>query len=103
MELYKKHRSKTFSEVYGQPTAVKILQGMIKANNIPHTILLTGPSGVGKTTIARILRKYVKCGLRDFQEMNCADIRGIDAVREIRKRMSLRPMQGRSKNIARFY
>lgn len=97
MELYKKHRPKRFTDLIGQDTNVKILSSMVKRESVPHCLLLTGPSGVGKTTVARILRKHLKCGLRDFNEMNCGDIHGIDAVREIRRRMSLRPISGVSK------
>jgi len=55
---------------------------------------LSGPSGCGKTTIARILKSTLDCGDADFQEVNAADTRGIDTVREIRKHMGLRPISG---------
>lgn len=96
-ELYKRYRPSDLDNVVGQDTAVKVLKQKIKEDNVPHAILLIGPSGVGKTTIARALRKPLKCHISEFHEVNCADIRGIDNIREIRRRMSLRPMNGETK------
>lgn len=67
---------------------------MIDNNNVPHSILFTGPSGCGKTTIARILKSQLCCADFDFQEINCADFRGIDTIRDIRQRMNQAPMDG---------
>ncbi len=97
IELYKKWRPKNLDGIVGQSSAVAVLQQMIENDEIPHAILLTGPSGCGKTTIARILRKHLKCNTQDFTEVNIADIRGIDNVRDIRRRMSLRPLHGKTK------
>lgn len=97
MELYKKYRPKVLSEVVGQPDAVRVLESLIAKNEVPHALLFTGPSGCGKTTLARILKKKVGCGDSDFVEQNSADFRGIDSVREIRARMGLAPISGRSR------
>jgi len=94
MELYKKHRPKTLDKMYGQDVAIKTLQQMISKKRIPHSILLSGPSGCGKTTVARILRRELKCSKYDFTEINCADFRGIDMVRDIRTRMMQAPIDG---------
>jgi DNA polymerase-3 subunit gamma/tau len=94
LELYKKHRPTKLSELVGQDDAVKMLRQMGKTHSIPHCILLTGPSGCGKTTIARILKRMLNCSDFDFNEMNIADARGIDVVREIRNRMGLAPIGG---------
>jgi DNA polymerase III gamma/tau subunit len=93
-ELYKKYRPKTLDEVIGQDSVVDTLKGLIEDEKIPHTIMLTGPSGVGKTTIARILAEHVGCHKNDFFEINCADEGGIEMVRSIRQRMGLAPMGG---------
>ncbi len=94
-ELYKKHRPTKFSEVIGQDDVVRTLVNFGKQKSVPHCILFVGPSGCGKTTLARILRMKMKCGNADFQEMNVADFRGIDMVRDIRSRMSLAPISGK--------
>jgi DNA polymerase-3 subunit gamma/tau len=93
-ELYKKYRPTKFSELIGQDDAVRMLVDMGKRKAIPHCLLLTGPSGVGKTTTARILKEKLNCSDSDFCEMNIADARGIDTVRSIRDRMGFSPMQG---------
>lgn len=93
-ELYKKHRPKKFKAVVGQGDAVGMIQSMIKAKKVPHTILFSGPSGCGKTTMARILKDYLGCGDNDCNEVNCADFRGIEMVRDIRQRMGLAPISG---------
>ena len=45
--------------------------------------------------MARILRKALKCSEMDFTEMNSADDRGVEAIRKIRSRMNLAPIQGK--------
>ena len=42
----------TFDEVIGQEEAKQQLQLLIKENRVPHALLLTGPSGVGKLALA---------------------------------------------------
>lgn len=94
MELYKKYRPKTLDEVVGQPEAVGVLSKLLKKKEVPHTLLLSGPSGVGKTTIARILRDELDCSETDFCEINAANERGIDKVRDIDGKMRLSPLMG---------
>lgn len=95
MELYKAHRPKKLEDLVGQDAAVKMLNKYIETSKIPHAILLTGPSGCGKTTIARILRRSLECSKQDFNELNGADTRGIDTIRDIRSRMSKAPINGK--------
>lgn len=97
VELYRRYRPRTFAEVIGQDSAVKVLQGMEESGKIPHVILFSGPSGCGKTTLARILCRALNSTGADFQEVNCADDRGIDVIRNIRTRMTLTPMNGGSR------
>jgi len=97
MELHKKYRPTHLKNIIGQDMAVKLLQGKIDNNNVPHAILLTGPSGVGKTTIARCLRKPLKCHLREFREYDIGDVGGIDEIRGIHRNMLKMPLYGKVK------
>ncbi len=96
-ELYKKYRPRSLKSLLGQEGAVSIIQKYIDQNRVPHTLLLTGPSGCGKTTVARILKEHLKCGDHDFHEINCADFKGIDMVRDIRRTVGMTPMSGESR------
>lgn len=94
MNLYQKHRPKKLSQVIGQDGAIASVQSHLDRGNPPRAWLFTGPSGCGKTTIARILKKHLQCGDADFQEINAADIKGIEMVRDIRRSMNLAPIDG---------
>lgn len=89
-ELYKKHRPTNLGQIKGQSSAIKVLKNFIKHKNIPRTILFIGPTGCGKTTMARILRRELHCSKYDFEE---AAPRKVDEVREIRNRINLRPIK----------
>lgn len=92
--LYLRHRPKVLEHVYGQEGAIASLERLITRGKIPHALLLTGPSGTGKTTIGRILQSHLNCGDEDFLEINAADFKGIDTIREIRRAVNLSPLAG---------
>lgn len=92
-ELYRKYRPTSLKAVVGQDKAVGILKGLLP--NLPHCLLFTGPSGCGKTTLARIVANHLDCSDRDFHEINCADFRGIEMIREIRRASQLLPLGGK--------
>lgn len=96
--LYQKHRPTELSAVVGQSAAVAILEGFFRGATFPRAILMTGPSGTGKTTCGRILARRLGCDIEagDLIEQNCACLRGIDSVRDIEQRMNYRPI-GRSR------
>lgn len=93
VELYRKYRPQKFSDVVGQKEALNSLHDMYKRGEVPHCILFQGPSGTGKTTFARILRTKLKCSDLDFFEINAADDRGIDMVRNIKRSVGIRPLE----------
>lgn len=97
-ELYKRLRPKTAADFFGNGEVVLTLKKWEKnPKKIPHTILLHGPSGCGKTTTGRILKKLLGVTQKsdhNFVELNCADFRGIDTVRDMRNTMSLSAMGG---------
>lgn len=97
MPLHLDHRPKTLKKVVGQEATVAALKSVLEREDIPHAFLFHGPSGCGKTTLARIVAKKLGASEMDIKEMNVADIRGIDNVREITRSMTLRPMGGQAR------
>ena len=95
MSLYLKYRPKDLSQIKGNKSLVDSLNNMLSnKETCPHTFLLHGPTGCGKTTIARIIANELGCHERDFIEINTADLRGIDTSREIINRSQFAPIQG---------
>lgn len=93
-ELYRVHRPTLFKSVLGQEEAIATIQALLKAKRFPHALMLSGPSGCGKTTIARVLQTKLNCAENDFFEINAAESRGIDTIREIQLRMGMAPRGG---------
>ncbi len=91
-ELYRKYRPRRFKDVLGQPEAVAVLEEMVKNNRVPHALLFSGSSGVGKTTIARIMAAKLGCDKLYCKEYNFAESRGIDTVREIDEDAKMPPL-----------
>ena len=95
--LDEKYRPKNLDQVIGHEAAVTRLRGMIKTGKIPGAILFTGPTSVGKTTLARALaaeinEKSTKKQGGDYKEVNGADTRTIEDVRELIKLSRFRPL-----------
>jgi len=59
--LYRKYRPSTFSDLSGQEHVKTTLRNQISSGSVAHAYLLTGPRGVGKTTVARLIAKAVNC------------------------------------------
>lgn len=67
--------------VIGQDAVVNSLVSLLEGNAVPHAYLFTGPSGVGKTTLARILARMTDCDDANIMEIDAATNSGIDNMR----------------------
>lgn len=94
VELYLKHRPASLDLLVGQDDVVRVLRKHLKAGTLPHSLLFSGPAGCGKTTVARILKKELKCSDHDFVDLNAADFKGVDVIRDIRRHMGQKPLEG---------
>ncbi|HNZ06387.1 MAG TPA: DNA polymerase III subunit gamma/tau [Candidatus Cloacimonadota bacterium] len=116
--LARKYRPQTFSEVYAQDHVTEILQNAIESKRIAHAFLFTGPRGVGKTSMARILAKSLNCEegpsahpcnkchncleitagtSSDVIEIDGASNTGVDDIRELQKELMYAPSQSQYK------
>nr|MDQ3368796.1 DNA polymerase III subunit gamma/tau [Myxococcota bacterium] len=120
--LARKYRPTTFSEVVGQEHVTRTLGNAFAAGRVHHAFLFCGPRGCGKTTLARIVGKALNCeqgasatvaapacgtcsactsiangSAVDYQEMDGASNRGIDAIRELTEAVRYQPAVLRKK------
>lgn len=94
MSLYLKYRPSALNEIVGNNEIVSALKGMFKKKDVPHAILFHGPTGCGKTTLARIIAKELGCTENNIVEIDTAQFRGIDTARELRKNIQFTPLGG---------
>ena len=110
--LYRKYRSKTFDELYGQEAVVASLKNQVKNNEISHAYIFQGTRGTGKTSAAKILSRAVNClnpvdgnpcnecenckkilseSVLDVVEMDAASNNGVDDIRELKDKVIYPP------------
>lgn len=95
--LHLKYRPTDLNGVVGNAETVAALSAVLlrgEGEAVPRTLLFSGPRGCGKTTLARIFAARAGCHEQDFHEVNAADARGIETVRDIRQAAQYRPMRG---------
>ena len=121
--LARKYRPATFEDLIGQGTMVRTLKNAFAADRIAHAFVLTGISGTGKTSTARIIAKGMNCIGPDGQggattepcgkcehcrsiaagrhvdvlEMDAASRTGVDDIREIIESVHYRAASARYK------
>lgn len=84
-DLSSKYRPTKFEDVIGQDVIVRSLKNVVRDNRA-KTYLFTGPSGTGKTTLARILANTFAGGegtIANIDEVNAASLSGADAMRDV--------------------
>lgn len=94
MNITEKYRPKDFKEVIGQDSAVKSLEKNLMNHS---TFLLSGPSGTGKTTLARICADATDTGELDLIEIDAASFSGVDEMRKITSKQEAYPLGGGSR------
>jgi DNA polymerase III gamma/tau subunit len=96
MSLYHKYRPTSFEDVIGNSEVIESLEGLLKKKERPHSFLLSGPTGCGKTTVARIIAKKLKSKGADYREVDSAEDRGISTIRLIINQSQFSPRQSKA-------
>lgn len=78
-----KYRPQTFNEVCSQTSIKKILQRQIELKQFKNVYLFSGPSGTGKTTLARIFANEINMYQGSPIEIDGASNNGVDNVKMI--------------------
>ncbi len=89
MQLCKKYRPKTLDQVIGQDKAVKTIQRFNKTGLGGRSFWISGISGSGKTTRAKIIAASIADDMY-IQEFDCADQLSVSALDKIEKDMQYR-------------
>lgn len=102
--LYRKYRSRKLNEIVGQSHVTTLLSNAIKSGKTAHAYLFTGPKGVGKTSIARILAHeinslpYTDEAIHlDIIEIDAASNNGVEDIRDLRERVQIAPVSSLKK------
>ncbi|MBM4271274.1 MAG: DNA polymerase III subunit gamma/tau [Deltaproteobacteria bacterium] len=116
--LARKWRPQSFEDVVGQDHVVRTLRNAIHQGRVAHAFIFSGPRGVGKTSVARIMAKAMNCetgptqtscnvctscreitgGIAmDVREIDGASHRGIDEIRNLRENIKFAPVSSRYK------
>ncbi len=82
--LYRKYRPEKLTELVGQEEAVSLISKQIDKDNLGHAYLFSGPRGVGKTSLARIIATQLGCDpIFDITEIDAASNNKVDDIRDM--------------------
>lgn len=116
--LARKWRPRSFQEMVGQASILRMLINALDQKRLHHAYLFTGTRGVGKTTLARLLAKCLNCesGITstpcgqchacqaidtgrflDLYEVDAASRTKVEDTRELLDNVAYPPNQGRFK------
>ena len=87
--LHERYRPTTLPEFIGQHQLVAEIQALVKTETIGPAVLLYGPTGAGKTTLARIISKAIGADpFWDWCEIDAGEC-NIGTVRQLRHDMRI--------------
>jgi len=88
--LHLHYRPTRWEQVIGNAVAIRSLREAVERRSF-QAYLLTGPSGVGKTTLARLAAAALGCKPSGLNEIDGATFTGIDEMRAITDAIRYRP------------
>ena len=92
MPLNTDYRPQSFDELIGNKSTIASLKAIYeRKSDWPHAVLLQGPKGCGKTTIARIIVGLLDCHGHDFIQIDGGDVKA-ETVRDIKEQARYKPL-----------
>lgn len=106
--LTRKYRPSNFSDIVSQEHVSSTLENAIKQNKLSHAYLFSGPRGVGKTTMARVLARTINDLDQQVDgeqlgktlnviEIDAASNNKVEDVHNLRESVRIPPQNGRYK------
>lgn len=103
--LTRKYRPRTFEDIVSQEHVSSTLRNAIEQKRLNHAYLFSGPRGVGKTTMARVLARMINGiddsvdgealgSTLDIIEFDAASNNGVEDVHRVRDSVRVPPQKG---------